>query len=375
MARGSVFFQIVKSAAEWYFDNRDHEDKWFLVMYEDLARAFDDCSVLDFGTEQHRRRIFQRAKECPLLYRKGEKVKLSRWYSFVKVSRAWKQCRLPSVLVLVPYGLRKGWWPHISATPYYTSRLLEVVDDDAEFCAEDLEREAFAAEEVAVRRSSGGELVGARTRKQADAIVDRLKTGCQNLLHFATNTWCNQYASQMQDLIVAYVAPFEKAHNVHMCRCTTKRGTVGYRVDRASGLWLEPCRESFRLLADGDAAAYVGFRTTTGWDDEELIYEQRLATISLRYVMNLAADHVEWAAAYSWSFPKRFALLLQPDEIAVEKELTVLQEWWGCLQRLEATACGEKDCGYFLKSLIWPADPFVRSIFVHLEEGGFASLN
>ena len=90
MARGSVF-QIVKSAAEWYFGNRDHEDKWFLVMYEDLARAFDDCSVLDFGTEQHRRRIFQRAKECPLLYRKGEKVKLSRWYSYVKVSRAWKQ--------------------------------------------------------------------------------------------------------------------------------------------------------------------------------------------------------------------------------------------------------------------------------------------
>ena len=88
----------------------------FLTLYPELTKELGLDSG-DLGSEGHMKLVFLKASKAYLLHNKGDNVKLGRWYSYVAKAKVWRESRLPILLVLLAYGMQKGWWKHISETP------------------------------------------------------------------------------------------------------------------------------------------------------------------------------------------------------------------------------------------------------------------
>jgi hypothetical protein len=366
-------FHVINNAAEWYFKNHDHTCPIFALVYEALTLSLG-LSSHGMGAQWHKTMVSQKASESVLLHIKGDNLKLDRWYSYFKRSRVWKPCRIPLLLALVPYGLKKKWWNHISETPFYSSRHLEGADPDAYQPAPEV-LEAMAAEEVSAKRAGAdSDLVGRRTVKESNKVIERVKAGFENDLHFMTSVCANEWSSQLQDLMTEYVEPYEIMHGHHLVLSKTQRGGKQYRMDMAVGGWMKPVQQCFDKFADAKSLAYIGFTSDMCVGEDVVAQQQFLATIALRFTVNLAAMHAEWSASYSWTLPKVLVQLLDPREDKRQEFLRKLQHWWTILTTLERIAWGNKRCQDFYDHLIWPNDTFVREIMIFLLEVDFKAV-
>jgi hypothetical protein len=370
---GNAFFCIIRDAGRWYFQTRDVDCPIFLALYPELSKDLGADSG-DMGSKEHMQFVFEKASRAHLLHNKGDNVKLGRWYSYVGKCKAFRPSRSSILLVLLSYGLRKGWWDHISDTPLYSSRHMQGDLADFGVGAEDLAAAAHVAEQLAVKKAGGGELVAPRSVKESNRLVERMRTGCKNTLHFTANVLANKWSCQMQDLLFTFLEPSSKAHSCHVSLSKTQAGCMQWRLMQAKGSWLDQLGGVWAKFEDMEALNYIGFKFESDLDEAEELHEQRLATVCFRLSLCICSHEFLTGAAYSFTLPCYFAALLDPDETARQGALALLKQWWETLCRLEATALDNPRCRKFVDSLVWPRDCFVRELLILLLEARFESI-
>ena len=92
---GAVFLGSVSECTNIYFRVTDHNDMIFEYFYRDIAREFGPLPA-DFGSECHKRMIWEQMQRAPILTNVGACVKMARWFSWFQTCRSHLLCSSPA---------------------------------------------------------------------------------------------------------------------------------------------------------------------------------------------------------------------------------------------------------------------------------------
>ena len=107
---GQKSLAIMKAAAEEFFQGHTASNPLFESLFADILLDNPDLSKHPSpGSEDHMQQVWLWARQQMLSSGLGEKVELSRWFSFEAASRAMMHLRWVLCMVLVFLGLKKGW--------------------------------------------------------------------------------------------------------------------------------------------------------------------------------------------------------------------------------------------------------------------------
>ena len=103
----------------------------FFICY--TAQICDEIKdfTLNRGSEEHMADIFNRVKLCDAFQKKGERVKLGRWASWLRATKSWRAKKMQVLLVLVWAGTKRGWWKSFADLPLLSPGGADVADDAA----------------------------------------------------------------------------------------------------------------------------------------------------------------------------------------------------------------------------------------------------
>ena len=192
--RGATFLQKVKGACDVYFRDCSIEDDLFKLLYERLAVDFNCQDDLDFGSQAHRRKVWDLAAAHKSTLNQGQKMKLGRWGSWFMAQEQLRSGRHTLLLGLVLVGIEQGWWPSLASSPLFRVTKLTAEEDVPPGAGEgDVAASAApAADADEPVRST----VAASNKEMAS-----LKSACHNTMHFAAMVLANPVGAQLVDLL------------------------------------------------------------------------------------------------------------------------------------------------------------------------------
>lgn len=90
----------------------------------------------DFGQPSHLNKVWHMCVDSKIFQRKGERVKVGRWASYLNAHRSWRGEKSCLLLILTYMGVVRGWWKSGDDLPIASSRLRCMLDEDGEEGAE-----------------------------------------------------------------------------------------------------------------------------------------------------------------------------------------------------------------------------------------------
>ena len=131
--KGAAFFQNVKDASLDFFHGLPGQkaDELFSLMYDDICKDLGLCCTAEYGTPEHMKYVREQASQCSVSQKMGEKVKLSRFFSFTRKAREFESCWWSLACVLLYTGMLSRWWSGLDerrpSTPTTGALQLKVV--------------------------------------------------------------------------------------------------------------------------------------------------------------------------------------------------------------------------------------------------------
>jgi len=113
---GSAWFRKLREGASEYWSKAEAGDPLLEVLYESLCLDFQEEAV---GTPEHKLQVLNQAVDSNVVRKKGEKVALRRWFSWIGASRAHDKLWHARLLFISAIGFSLGFWRSKEEYPWF----------------------------------------------------------------------------------------------------------------------------------------------------------------------------------------------------------------------------------------------------------------
>lgn len=250
--KGASFLQKLRGCCEAYYRDASPDDELFIALYDRIADDFGMSRDAHYGSATHRAEVWQKCSDHKVWRAKGMKMKMGRWASWYSCQEQLRDGRHTLLLGLVLVGLDQGWWASLAQSPLFQVTSLQDRDGAA---AEDLGEPT--SDEPAQRREAE-ELVR-QTVAASNAQVNKVKSACQNQMHFAAMVLANPFKAQLVDILVECSKPLRVDFWAGIERAMTKVGALHRDIDLATGKYTQVFIKTLQVWSDAGVLLKLGF--------------------------------------------------------------------------------------------------------------------
>lgn len=363
---------------------------------QDIVAEKGRQNDLNANTELHMVDIFNQCRASKLWQRKGDRVKLGRWSSWVNANKYYQGELATLLLVIVYMGAVKGWWKTADDIPILQSSIafLDTSDDkDAAdgSCDEDEEESATLAPPGAAGSSScraalsrqhvsafpkglarggaGGDgassgpapvnaaakaaprsaissmaTIGgdpSRTVKESNWKLKAIRSKSLNTLHFVAQVVSNKFGNMMVCVMDVGLRHFAAYFDTTKTRIKRLGGAQIINEELANFKMADVLCDAFAEFSNPEALSQVGFSHPSNreWLPHGVIMQEAaLATSWLQLICSVGNAFFMSGMTLSHTYPGIFVPLASEGPQVKEKCLRQCQEDFGLLTALEANA-------------------------------------
>eukprot|EP00971_Amphidinium_carterae_P350257 6491458-Amphidinium_carterae.5 len=356
----SFYRQLVDCKKQWV-QQASVSDPWFQCWYSFLHHEHMKSNH-GFGSTEVMNEVLQRFSHSDLLHKKGEKVKLARWYSLLDrmsdmVPLWWSYACMVALL-----AIQKGLFKDMQALWAYVSA-------DAPTTSEGSEVPGPSADAVASEHACASEGVEGRKRKGTDSKA---------ILKVVVKTMTQPLHYYLVQAMIRICAPVRESHGEYLRKTNTRWGSAQHLAELAGGEWAECLNAVASVSLSSEFVSAIGLGVShldhlySLLDVEE---EQTLAEIVHTIMYRVIARRLLSYMSYSYSLPMKLFGLVDEREAMVQSTLTELSKWWEAWQFLEAESNkGKTEYDAVLEQLVWTSWDWPRRMLVILAEGEWQSV-
>jgi hypothetical protein len=354
------FYSTFKAAANHYLATSGSSCPLFQHFYDQICWEWNEVG-LEFGTPEHMDYIFKKLAGCKVLHRKGDHVRLGRWFSWFRNLEERSGDFSAMLLFLVYTGIREGFW-----TSVYDSPLVEpCVQESAGPQGQQPEQEVGAIPSTSAASTSV---------KGSNAEVAEERKKCRNTLELAVRILANPLRFRCARLIQNVFEPIASSFGIWQTAFKTQQGTLNTVLGWAAGTsQSDTLFQVWQTLEDGPALNRCGFipGLDRGMLQGAIMDEEAIAANMLTLIVNVVGVRLSAMSHYCMNLPYLFVLLLSPEACVRQACLQKLQAIWSWLEKAEERAWSEASVKKVLDELEWPNWIWVREIFIMLSEFAF----
>lgn len=310
-------FQDLQGAAEDLFAHMTPEDELWQAFHMPIAKDIGVGPLQLAGDVRGASCVMQAAQGHDVLRKKGDRVKLSRWFSVwdryeEKLENGWNIL----LLVLLYSGLAKGWF---------------AVSDEFKVFA--MRRGASLISATSTELAGGGS--DTRSVAASSDVLGRLRAACANTAHVVATILANTMSQRLFAGMNIFVQVVRAAHGKAMVLSKSPEETLKYRVHVALGRWASELVDIARVACDPAALSKARFLQSEdvqgpqSWQEGE---DDRAAELLFTFVVHLLASRIVHSCCLSETFPWKASALLsdQPEDLA--GALAEMSVWWEKLE-------------------------------------------
>lgn len=313
------WFEQLKEEASAYWSTASSSDPIFQHLRERIRRHSGDCSeAADFQTDEE---TFSALCESSFLLRKGSKVLLSRWGSWLKCMRSWAPQWHKRLLLLWVYGITHGFCKKGAAAVSLNGALRAVKD-------------------------SGRDTTMKAQKNEIRALRDK----CANTMELALHLHNEESLYAVAMMISRAAAPLEKWHMKWLSELRSRQKALEYNMGVVSGCETMPTIVSvFDGFYDEAFLEHAGFvverlvstNLFVGVSDDSIEAEVERAQAAKmgQLCMALAQQRFLSLAHRMFGLPDLFLLVAHSDEAweaFVVQKLKAIGAAWDAIQGLTA---------------------------------------
>eukprot|EP00971_Amphidinium_carterae_P338947 6476507-Amphidinium_carterae.1 len=315
-----------------------------------------------FGSTETMTEVLDRFAHSELLYKKGDKVKLARWYSLVdKMSEMvplwWSYACMVSLL-----AIQKGLFKDMQALWAYVS-------SDTASSTEGNEVLGAGSEAVEGDKGAASEgQTGSKTKSADSKAILKVVVKCMTQpLHY-----------YLVQAIIRICAPVRESHGEYIRKTSTRWGSMQHLAELAGGEWVESLNAVAALSVSSEFVIACGL----GVSHQDHLYslldvddEQTLADIVHTILYRLIARRLLSCLSYTHSLPMKLFGLIDERTEMVQNTLTELKEWWETWQYFETESNkGLTEYDAVLDQLVWTSWDWPRRMLVMMAEGNWETV-
>ena len=357
------FFQDLKNNGTTILSELSTDDRVFQTLYKRAATEMDMLNCETFGTMEHKQAVLDKLRTSRFLTRRGRKVRMGRWFSLPDRNAERRGELMPTLVVLIHVGVRRGFWKTLDESPLFAS------DEPKVNCqAERVPAVAAAAEASRVASQSKKETVASSNRQ-----LQNLQKDSQNKLDFVAKILSNEKNFFIQEGSLHIVEPTRLSFGKWRKMQRTKKGT--FEVHTQWALEFEQswyCSLTFQQLRGGEGFQRLGFSSIAG-DAASEEMDIVVARHMYRFASALCGYRLANKLQFRRSLPGVAILLLHWDEEIVQKTLLRLAEIFEHITAMEKIE-HDSTAAQWLKAFPWRTWAWVRSLLVRLSECDFKAV-
>ena len=362
--RKDAFFQDVANNGPKILQELTIDDEAFQELYPRIALEMGLAIQPSDDPTAHKLTILEKVRHSPLLSRRGKKVRMGRWFSVCDRSEERKGELMPTLLVLLHLGVRRGFWPCMQQSPLFNTNAARAQNAAA---AGEGEAAAMAAAVAAshVASQNKKETVAGASRR-----VEQLRKESANKLDLVTRILSNHRNFSIMEASLHVVQPVRISFGQWREQLHTQQGCLyvhsSWALDWAQSV---SCHEAFQRLRGGQGWLKLGFAPSRRAADESTREKDgAVAKHMLRFAISLNGFRLANKLQFSRSLPGMFVLLVSDDQSVVQRVLERLHRIWDALLRAEELEHVSHICALWLKAIPWRRSAWVRSVLVRLYE-------
>lgn len=367
--QGDSFHHVIKEGANNFFQYYGHDNELYTLLYERICHD-QDVDFEQVASDAHLSEMFDIIKDSPVLHRKGEKVKIGRWYSVFARAVDFRPHRAVLLLMLLYVGMRRKWWGRLDETPLFRQR--------AELPPEDAEGDAGLADihlpdeaRPPLGPSAASADVPRTTVAQSNRELARLRSSCKSTLHFVAQLLSDGWKMRLMDCISFVHEPLRQRFGLMETQCKTQRGREEWALSLARGEFTSDLFSALSVLDDPSVAHKLQFDQGGGAVDASVVEDRELAQHMLALALSLVGSFLLNWMSFSDGLLGYFVALLDPDAHCRRVALDRLRHWWECFERLEQDMIKTPALRTFHSNLLFPRLVWVREQMLAMLEEGF----
>ena len=313
--QGSAWWRKLQEGGAEYAAKAEVGDLLLDEFYEAICR---DIGAEAYGDAAHKEEILQHATAGRLQQRKGERVTLSRWFSWMRAAQDHDALWHSRLLVITAIGLSLGLWKDAHAHPFFRhtapteSRAVEgAQDDDGE------RKEAGKVVSETAGQAHTEDEPEAGGRKEAEHSLAELRRKARNTLFLAAEISAQPSIRDRCRMLERVTQPLSATHFQHEARLRSPAEHKEVYLKWAEKEYYKPLLEVGRVTQSVADLCHIGFDCLAGapppeGNHPEIEAENDLARTMMDYVLCLGRNRLASMAFYSKSYPGRLALMLSP---------------------------------------------------------------
>eukprot|EP00971_Amphidinium_carterae_P350172 6491414-Amphidinium_carterae.3 len=351
---GASFFRQLADCKKQWCEQASTSDPWFLAWYSYLHAEHMSCNE-GFGSKEVMAECLERYRHSEVLQKKGEKVKVARWYSLLDRMQEMVPVWWSYAAVVALLAVQKGLFKDLQS-------LMAYVSSDVTGAAEEGDKTACGVEGPSVEKEQGegGE---SQKRKAVDSKA---------ILKVVVKTMTQPLHYYLATAMIHICAPVRESHGEYLRKTSTRWGTMQHVAELAGGDWFEHLHAVAAVSLNPEFVSGIGLSCQKQSHMYSLLdrdEEQTVADIVHTILYRLIARRLLSYLSYTHSMPMRLFGLIDEREGKVEETLLELKQWWEAWQFFEEEAKKGR-AGYeaVLEQLVWTSWDWPRRMLVILAE-------
>ena len=267
--QGSAWFGKLQEGAAHLLEHSPSGSKLTDALY---AAMCNDRGEEPTGAAAHRKQVLRDNLRGKAFERKGPRVALKRWFSWLQAAAWHDECWHSRLLVILFLGMKSRVYKSAADTPYFggaegkfggAAEQVESSDDETKD-AKEAAKVPAAAKAASSKAPSHPEDEGAaEDRRVATGNVEvaALRKKCKNTLYVAAAALSTSGLQRQVRLITALANPLYDVHAENARDARAPPDVLFYYVSMAKGVWVEPLRKVCRLLTDAATLRDLGCET------------------------------------------------------------------------------------------------------------------
>ncbi|CAE7837000.1 dpf-6 [Symbiodinium sp. CCMP2592] len=317
-------FSLLAESAKQYFELRDHTCPLFALLYDPICSELG-LSLLERGTEEHMKRVFESIRTSRVFQQKMDRVKLGRWASWFRATESWQGQKMPALLVFLWMGIQRKWWTSLAELPILSLREEDVFREKAEAASSSCQGPQYRAEV----RDIAAEFTGGERKKsvaESNAELKRLKTSSKHMLHLCANILGNPFANTLTELTLVVCQPLCRFIDGMRTTCSTPWGSEDFHISLANGSLQNAVSETWSVLSNNCLLQSAGFLETHNCGKRaaaELENDNKLAEILFETAAEIIAQFTLSGMTWTHRYPGFFVSLLDTNAEQQKRNMAV----------------------------------------------------
>eukprot|EP00971_Amphidinium_carterae_P332320 6466426-Amphidinium_carterae.1 len=251
---GSSAFQSLKLAGEELLSQSTPNTEFFDFFLDELSISFGDYCCTDFGSTEHRARIWQKVVDSKVLRHKTPSVRMGRWFDVFHKYEDIPQGYDEIVrMVLVYYGMKEGWFNSIWDSPV---------------CGGGSHITESSRVQVGVGSESGAGAAGSASGVQKSTVsgsnreLQQLRQDSRNTKEVVLRILSDPWKQRLWQAMRYVMRPFLHSFGKWQVMSKTGKGNVELHIEWASGAIHIVSSAALSRIHGGEGFESLRFRTT-----------------------------------------------------------------------------------------------------------------